>query len=253
MPTIWRRRPNGSKRLLKHTARYLMLQNVPGTCHLNVCVCKCTCRFAVCVLRFNCDASHNNADPPLPFSALPIRYDNHRDSILRGGAGKSLAINMQAFSTMQMYVCACVNEKYFMHKRQNLTMRIHPPNCPHLQQPDCLQTLPYPFAHTRTCDLDLVLLLICLFLKAGVDEEDNYIGIDLFKFFSRSCYKGYTDEEGGFYAIYNAVFEVIDELEYEEVEGLQVPLSLSLSIVPSQSVCLCVCVSMYMCMCMCHR
>jgi len=78
-------------------------------------------------------------------------------------------------------------------------------------------------------------------LKAGVDEEDDYIGIDLFKFFSRSCYKGYTDEEGGFYAIYNAVFEVIDELEYEEVEGLEVSLCLSLSIVPSQ--CFCVSVS----------
>ena len=57
--------------------------------------------------------------------------------------------------------------------------------------------------------------------SAGMDEEDDYIGIDLFKFFSRNCYKGYTDEEGGFYAIYNAVFEVIDDLEAEEVPGYE--------------------------------
>ena len=56
---------------------------------------------------------------------------------------------------------------------------------------------------------------------SAAGEEDDYIGIDLFKFFCRSCYKGYTDEEGGFYAIYNAVFEVIDELEAEEVEDHQ--------------------------------
>ena len=56
---------------------------------------------------------------------------------------------------------------------------------------------------------------------SGLDEEDDYIGIDLFKFFRRSCYKGYTDEEGGFYNVYSSVFEVIDELEAEDVEGYE--------------------------------
>ncbi len=55
----------------------------------------------------------------------------------------------------------------------------------------------------------------------GAAGDDEYLGIDLFKFFSRSCYKGYTEEEGGFYAVYSAVFQVIDELEEEEVEGYE--------------------------------
>ena len=57
--------------------------------------------------------------------------------------------------------------------------------------------------------------------SSGQDAEDDYLGIDLFKFFRRSCYKGYTDDEGGFYNVYNAVFEVIDELEAEDVEGYE--------------------------------
>ena len=33
----------------------------------------------------------------------------------------------------------------------------------------------------------------------GLDDEDDGVGIDLFKYFTTSCFKGYGDEKGGFY------------------------------------------------------
>ena len=35
----------------------------------------------------------------------------------------------------------------------------------------------------------------------GLDGDDDGVGIDLFKYFSSSCYKGYGDDDGGFYSV----------------------------------------------------
>ncbi len=46
----------------------------------------------------------------------------------------------------------------------------------------------------------------------GGDGADVDVGgIDLFQFFSSSCYKGYGDGEGGFYAVYQDLFKTINE------------------------------------------
>jgi len=42
-------------------------------------------------------------------------------------------------------------------------------------------------------------------------------GVDLYEYFSSSCYSGYGDDEGGFYAVYRSVFEKIEELEKEDI------------------------------------
>uniref|UniRef100_A0A182NAW1 DnaJ homolog subfamily C member 21 n=1 Tax=Anopheles dirus TaxID=7168 RepID=A0A182NAW1_9DIPT len=53
-------------------------------------------------------------------------------------------------------------------------------------------------------------------LRGGhTDYEDN--SLDVFPYFTTSCYKGYGDEAGGFYAVYAEVF---DKLATEEVEFL---------------------------------
>lgn len=51
-------------------------------------------------------------------------------------------------------------------------------------------------------------------LRGGhTDYEDN--SLDVFPYFTTSCYKGYGDDPGGFYAVYAEVF---DKLAAEEVE-----------------------------------
>uniref|UniRef100_A0A182PG52 DnaJ homolog subfamily C member 21 n=1 Tax=Anopheles epiroticus TaxID=199890 RepID=A0A182PG52_9DIPT len=53
-------------------------------------------------------------------------------------------------------------------------------------------------------------------LRGGhTDYEDS--SLDVFPYFTTSCYKGYGDEPGGFYAVYAEVF---DKLATEEVEFL---------------------------------
>ena len=47
----------------------------------------------------------------------------------------------------------------------------------------------------------------------GLDDDDDGVGIDLFKYFTGSCYKGYGDDDGGFYSVYSKVFQEIDALE----------------------------------------
>eukprot|EP00960_Hanusia_phi_P055011 762838-Hanusia_phi.AAC.2 len=49
-------------------------------------------------------------------------------------------------------------------------------------------------------------------------EEEGDCGIDLFQYFSSSCYKGYGDEEEGFFSVYRRVFDEIDKLEEGEEE-----------------------------------
>uniref|UniRef100_A0A182RRC1 DnaJ homolog subfamily C member 21 n=1 Tax=Anopheles funestus TaxID=62324 RepID=A0A182RRC1_ANOFN len=53
-------------------------------------------------------------------------------------------------------------------------------------------------------------------LRGGhTDYEDS--SLDVFQYFTTSCYKGYGDEPGGFYAVYADIF---DKLATEEVEFL---------------------------------
>jgi len=48
------------------------------------------------------------------------------------------------------------------------------------------------------------------------DDEDEGCGINLFPFFSSSCYTGYGDDEGGFYQVFSKVFDEIHDLEMQE-------------------------------------
>ena len=52
----------------------------------------------------------------------------------------------------------------------------------------------------------------------GLDDDDDGVGIDLFKYFSSSCFRGYGDDKGGFYAVFDAVFKEIDALETGDVK-----------------------------------
>lgn len=65
-------------------------------------------------------------------------------------------------------------------------------------------------------------------LKGGIGENYKDNSIDLFQYFSTTCFKGYGDDEKGFYTIYRNVFEKLaaEDLEYskegdsdEEVPG----------------------------------
>lgn len=49
-------------------------------------------------------------------------------------------------------------------------------------------------------------------LIRGFSDESDIQGIDLFQYFSTSCYnKSYGDEEGGFYETYQRVFSTIEK------------------------------------------
>ncbi|XP_008557293.1 dnaJ homolog subfamily C member 21 [Microplitis demolitor] len=52
-------------------------------------------------------------------------------------------------------------------------------------------------------------------LKGGIGENYKDDSIDLFPYFSSSCFKGYGDDDSGFYAVYRHVFE---ELAAEDLE-----------------------------------
>lgn len=46
-------------------------------------------------------------------------------------------------------------------------------------------------------------------LKGGMGDDYKDESIDLFKYFSASCFKGYNDDDNGFYTVYREVFEKI--------------------------------------------
>lgn len=55
-------------------------------------------------------------------------------------------------------------------------------------------------------------------LRGGhTNYEDN--SLDLFQYFTTSCYKGFGDDEGGFYAVYGEVFHTIASEEIEFLEN----------------------------------
>ena len=45
----------------------------------------------------------------------------------------------------------------------------------------------------------------------GGDGEVDVGGVDLFPYFSSSCYKGFSDAEGAFYDVYRKLFATICE------------------------------------------
>lgn len=64
-------------------------------------------------------------------------------------------------------------------------------------------------------------------LKGGVGENYKDDSIDLFQYFTTSCYKGYGDDEKGFYMVYKKVFEQIvaedSEFSKEEDSDEEIP------------------------------
>lgn len=52
-------------------------------------------------------------------------------------------------------------------------------------------------------------------LKGGIGENYKDESIDLFQYFSTTCFKGYGDDEKGFYAIYRKVFQKLAEEDVE--------------------------------------
>lgn len=59
-------------------------------------------------------------------------------------------------------------------------------------------------------------------LKGGIGEDYKDDSIDLFQYFSPSCFKGYGDDKNGFYAVYRRVFEELaaEDLEFAEDEEI---------------------------------
>jgi len=63
-------------------------------------------------------------------------------------------------------------------------------------------------------------------LKGGIGEHYSDNSINLFPYFSSTCYFGYGDDEKGFYAVYRQLFEAIasEDLKFcEEKEELKIP------------------------------
>jgi len=50
-------------------------------------------------------------------------------------------------------------------------------------------------------------------------SEGDIQGIDLYQYFSSSCYKGYEDDEGGFYETYQKVFKTLEEEDKTFYDG----------------------------------
>ncbi|CAD6227433.1 GSCOCG00001115001-RA-CDS [Cotesia congregata] len=59
-------------------------------------------------------------------------------------------------------------------------------------------------------------------LKGGIGEDYKDDSIDLFQYFSPSCFKGYGDDKNGFYSVYRHVFEELaaEDLEFAEDEEI---------------------------------
>lgn len=57
-------------------------------------------------------------------------------------------------------------------------------------------------------------------LLRGISSSEGDIqGIDLFKYFSASCYEGFGDEEGSFYETYQEVFKTLEEEDKSFYDG----------------------------------
>eukprot|EP01132_Coremiostelium_polycephalum_P001254 gene1254-1582_t len=58
--------------------------------------------------------------------------------------------------------------------------------------------------------------------KGGADDDFDDGGIDLWPYFSNSCFRGYDDQdEMGFYKVYQRVFDIIDKQEEMEEEDVK--------------------------------
>lgn len=56
-------------------------------------------------------------------------------------------------------------------------------------------------------------------IKGGIGEDYKDESIDLFQYFSSACFKGYEDDEKGFYTVYRSVFEKLaaEDAEFAKV------------------------------------
>ncbi|XP_068974791.1 uncharacterized protein [Bombus flavifrons] len=59
-------------------------------------------------------------------------------------------------------------------------------------------------------------------LKGGIDGDYKDDSIDLFQYFSTTCFKGYGDDEKGFYTTYRNVFEklAVEDIEFAKEKDL---------------------------------
>ncbi len=65
---------------------------------------------------------------------------------------------------------------------------------------------------------------ILQFGEVGSGQDVDVGGIDLFPYFSSSCYKGFGDDDEGFYAVYRKVFETLEEEDEEFADdGVEYP------------------------------
>jgi len=55
-------------------------------------------------------------------------------------------------------------------------------------------------------------------LRGGLGEKLEDEGIDLFQYFSSSCYSGFTDEETGFYGVYDEVFNTLAKEDMDFID-----------------------------------
>lgn len=63
-------------------------------------------------------------------------------------------------------------------------------------------------------------------LKGGIGQDYTDNSLDLFQYFSTSCFKGYGDDEKGFYTVYRTVFEKLtaEDAEFaDEDSDIEVP------------------------------
>jgi len=55
-------------------------------------------------------------------------------------------------------------------------------------------------------------------LRGGLGEKLEEEGIDLFQYFSSSCYSGFSDDESGFYGVYNEVFNILAKEDMDFID-----------------------------------
>jgi len=55
-------------------------------------------------------------------------------------------------------------------------------------------------------------------LRGGLGEKLEEDGIDLFQYFSSSCYSGFSDDESGFYGVYNEVFNILAKEDMDFID-----------------------------------
>jgi len=55
-------------------------------------------------------------------------------------------------------------------------------------------------------------------LRGGLGEKLEEEGIDLFQYFSSSCYSGFSDDESGFYGVYNEVFNTLAKEDMDFID-----------------------------------